>query len=83
MEKCRAGLWVERVEQIAKSWNIRNKGETRDLCCESCSEINMFEIKALSPTSVFYLKTVVCFCMSLSTLGKHAYFFYSAIIRTE
>lgn len=83
MEKCRAGLWVERVEQIAKSWNIRNKGETRDLCCESCSEINMFEIKALSPTSVFLFKNR---CMLLHEF-KHPWqtcvFFYSAIIRTE
>jgi len=57
MEKCRAGLWVERVEQVAKSWNVRNKCETRNLRCESCSEINMFEIKALSPTTAFVFKT--------------------------
>jgi len=63
IEKCRAGLWGKRVEQVAKSSNIsEKKGEARDLCCETCSEINMFENKALSPITAFLFKNL---CMLL------------------
>ena len=63
--------------------HIRNKGERRDLCCESCSEVNMFEKKAISPTTAFLFKNS---CMLLHEFNhplQRCIFFHRAIIRTE
>jgi hypothetical protein len=32
MEKCRAGLWGETVEQVAKSWNISETKMKKETC---------------------------------------------------
>jgi hypothetical protein len=60
MEKCRAGLWGDRVEQIARSWNISETKVKQETCVVNIAQrLTCLKTRPFPQSLLFYLKTIV------------------------
>jgi hypothetical protein len=75
MEKCKTGLWGDRVEQGAKSWNTSERKVKQETSVVILAQrLQCLQTKPFPHPLLFYLNTVVSFYMSLSTLCIYTFF---------